>query len=120
MKTRDQIRAEKASAAVMSLKPELVDEYAAELREFPAMVVHNGIGPTLAFLKARSGPVRNALYDHLSAWLGETVYADKGDLLALVVAQPAARLMRAQEEALVFAAWLRRFAEARDVKPRKS
>lgn len=120
MKTRDQVRAERASASVMSLKPEMVEEYLGELRDLPSTIVQNGIGPALAFLKARNGPVRNALYDHLAAWLGETVYGEKGDLLALVIAQPAARLMRAQEEALVYAAWLRRFAEARDPKARKS
>jgi CRISPR type III-B/RAMP module-associated protein Cmr5 len=121
MKTRDQLRAERANALVAALKPEQVDEYASELRDLPAMVVQSGLGPTLAFLKARSGPVRTVVYDHLSGWVSEIVFSEpKGDLLSLVIAHPSTKLMRAQEESLSLAAWLRRFAEARDPKARKS
>jgi CRISPR type III-B/RAMP module-associated protein Cmr5 len=121
MKTRDQLRAERANALVTALKPETLDEYVGELRELPAMVVQSGIGPALAFIKARSGPVRSTIYDHLSSWVCEIVFAEpKGDLLTLIMANPASKLMRAQEETLSLAAWLRRFAEARDPKARKS
>lgn len=120
MKTRDQLRAEKANTLVGGLKPELLDEYVGELRELAPMVAGNGLGPALAFLKARGGTARNAIYDHLSAWISETVYGEKGDLLTTVITQPAHKLMRAHEESLLFASWLRRFAEARDPKAKKS
>ena len=70
-------------------------------------------------MKARGGNARSAVYDHLSAWVSETVYGEKGDLLALVIANPSSKLLRAHEETLALAAWLRKFAEARDPKARK-
>jgi CRISPR type III-B/RAMP module-associated protein Cmr5 len=120
MKTREQLRAERAHANVTALKPEQIEEYAGELRELPSMVVQSGLGPTLAYMKARGGPARTALYDHLSGWVSETIFGEpKGDLLSLVIANPSSKLLRAHEESLALAAWLRRFAEARDPKARK-
>jgi CRISPR-associated protein Cmr5 len=121
MKTRDQLRAERANSLVAAVKPEQFDEYGVELRGLAAMVVQNGLGPSLAYLKGKGGMARQALYDHLSAWVSEIVFAEpKGDLLNLIVSNPASRLMRAQEEALAFSTWLRRFVEAREPRARKS
>ena len=121
MKTRDQLRAERANALVTAIKPEQLDDYAAELRGLPVIMVHSGLGPALAYLKGRPSPGRQSLYEHLSGWVGETIYAEpKTDLLQLVMTNPAQRLMRAQEEALAFSTWLRRFVEAREPRARKS
>lgn len=121
MKTRDQLRAERASALVGTMKADLIRDYASEIRLFPALVVDNGLGPALAFLRAKGGPAKNSLYEHLSNWLAEAIFAEpKGDALALLTKHSAAKLMRAHEETLAFAAWLRRFAEAREPKARKA
>ncbi|MFW5739024.1 MAG: type III-B CRISPR module-associated protein Cmr5 [Myxococcota bacterium] len=121
MKTREQLRAERASSMVATLKADVVRDYTCEVRAFPATVHQAGLAPALATLKAKGGPARNHLYDHVSAWVSETSFSEpKGDALALIIKSPAVHLLRAQEEALAFAAWLRRFAEAREPKARKA
>jgi CRISPR/Cas system CMR-associated protein Cmr5 small subunit len=120
MKTRDQLRAERASSLVNGLKPEVLGEYVAEVRGFAAGLHAAGLGPSLAGIRARGTPAAGALYDHLGSWIAEAVYAEpKADLLSLVIANNAARLMRAHEEASAMCPWLRRFGEARALSPRK-
>ena len=121
MKTREQLRAERANAFVAGVKPEQIEEYTSELRALPASVVQNGLGAALAYLRGRPGAGRQTLYDHLSAWVSDVIFAEpKTDLLQLVVSNPASRLMRAHEETLAFATWLRRFLDAREPRTRKS
>ncbi len=121
MKTREQLRAERASAMVSGLKADVVRDYTTEIRAFPATVHQAGLAPALAHLKAKGGPAKNHLYDHVSAWVSETSFGDaKGDALALIIKSPAVHLLRAQDEALAFAVWLRRFSEAREPKARKA
>lgn len=121
MKTREQLRAERASTMVAALKADVVREYTTEIRAFPATVHQAGLAPALANLRAKGGQAKNHLYDHISAWVSETSFSEpKGDALSLIIKSPAVHLLRAQEEALAFAAWLRRFAEAREPKARKA
>jgi CRISPR type III-B/RAMP module-associated protein Cmr5 len=121
MKTRDQLRAERAAALVAKVSAADLADYLVESKTLPAMVQVNGLGPALAFLKAKGGSARAALFDHVSAWVGEVVFNDaKGDLLAAVIKHPAERLMRAHEETIAFVAWLKRFAEAKEPKARKA
>ena len=121
MKTRDQLRAERASALVAAIKSDQVVPYTSELTAFAASLHENGLGPALAFLRSKAEPAKTALYDHLSSWVSETIYGKaKADLLELVVANSAEQMMRAQDEALALVNWLRRFAEAREPKARKA
>lgn len=121
MKTREQLRAERASAMVTALKADVVKDYTTEVRAFPSMVHQAGLAPALATLRAKGGIAKGHLYDHVSAWVSETTFAEpKGDVLSLITKNPAVHLLRAQEEALAFTCWLRRFAEAREPKARKA
>ncbi len=121
MKTRDQLRAERASSNVASVKADLVRDYLGETRGFAALVHQGGLGATLATLKAKSGTARGSFYDHLSGWVCESVFAEpKGDLLTLVTRSPSSKALRAHEESLLYVGWLRRFAEAREPKARKA
>lgn len=121
MKTRDQLRAERAGSNIASIKADLIREYAGEARGFVPMVQLGGLGPALASLKAKGGTARGSLYDHLSGWVCESVFSEpKGDLLTLVTRSPASKLLRAHEEAVLYLGWLRRFAEAREPKARKA
>lgn len=121
MKTRDQLRAERAAVLVGKVNAADLADYLAESKTLPAMIQVNGLGPSLAFLKAKGGSARITLLDHISVWVGEVVYNDaKGDLLASVIKHPADRLMRAHEETVAFVAWLKRFAEAKEPKARKA
>ena len=121
MKTREQLRAERASVMVASLKPEVIVDYSAEVRAFPSLVHQAGLAPALANLKAKGGTAKGFLYDHVSVWVCESTFNEpKGDALTLIVKNPAVHLLRAQEEALAFALWLKRFVEAREPKVRKA
>ena len=121
MKTREQLRAERASTMIASLKADVIRDYTAETRLFPSMVHQAGLAPALANLKAKGDTAKTSLYDHVSAWVSETTFNEpKGDALALIVKNPAVHLLRAQEEALAFSTWLKRFAEAREPKGRKA
>ncbi len=106
---------------VAGLKADVVRDYTIEVRAFPSTVHQAGLAPALANLKAKGGNAKGFLYDHVSAWVSETTFAEpKGDALALIIKSPAVHLLRAQEEALAFCSWLRRFAEAREPKARKA
>ena len=121
MKTKEQLRAERASMMASALKADVVRDYLVEVRAFPALVHQVGLAPALANLRAKGGNAKLFLYDHVSAWVSEAIFGDpKGDALALVVKNPAVHLLRAQEEALAFSVWLRRFVEAREPKARKT
>ena len=121
MKTREQLRAERASVMVASLKVDIIREYTVEIRAFPSLVHLAGLAPALATLKAKGGNAKAFLYDHISAWVCESTFDEpKGDALALIVKNPAVHLLRAQEEALAFSSWLKRFVEAREPKARKA
>ena len=121
MKTREQLRVERASVMINSLKADVIRDYTAEVRAFPSLVHQAGLAPALANLKAKGGNAKGFLYDHVSAWVCESTFDEpKGDALALIVKNQAVHLLRAQEEALAFSLWLRRFVEAREPKARKA
>jgi len=121
MKTREQLRAERASVMVAGLKADVIRDYAVEVRAFPSIVHQAGLAPALAYLKAKGGNAKGFLYDHVSAWVSESTFNEpKADALALLVKHPALNLLRAQEEALAFSSWLKRFVEAREPKARKA
>ncbi len=91
-------------------------KYRQEVQGLPAMILTNGLGQTLAFLRAKSKGGRAddehaAAYQHLCSWIclqmGWT-----GDLLERVTATDVAGYRRAQLEALAVLGWLKRFAEA--------
>lgn len=120
MKTRDQLRAERAAANVASVRADAIRDYAGETRSFTPLLHQGGLGPALATLKARAAG-RGSFYEHLSSWVCETVFAEpKGDLLTLVTKSTSSRVLRAHEESVLYAGWLRRFSEAREPKARKA
>lgn len=121
VRTKDQLRAERANQVVTALKADVIRDYTSEVRALPSMIHQAGLAPALANLRAKGGAAKNHLYDHLSAWISETSFGDpKGDVLALIIANRALMLLQAQEEALLMCGWLKRFAEAREAKVRKA
>jgi len=103
-------------------------EYGSQARGLPAMIQTNGLGQTLAFLKAKSKNEENAykaLYGHLSRWGFGRLTGDNtaktpshssrttNDLLEWLINSDSATYRRATTEALAYALWLRRFAEAK-------
>lgn len=94
--------------------------YSSLARKAPMLVLTNGLGQTLAFLKAKGkndpGDEHTVLFRHLSEWVLNQVApgttSSNGDLLEWVLDHDSAAYRRATTEALAFLTWLKRFAEA--------
>jgi CRISPR-associated protein Cmr5 len=84
------------------------------------LVLTNGLGQTLAFLKAKGkndpADEHTVLFCHLSSWVlsqvASSTTASNGDLLQWVLQNDSAAYRRATIESLAFLTWLKRFAEA--------
>lgn len=120
--TKEQERAAKAWANVTEVKPQNYQgEYGALAKKFPMLILTNGLGQALAFLRAKDKPQHRTLYKHISAWVTEQIYVvESGDdelLERLIGAVQGCEsnsniYRRATTETLAFVAWLKRFAEA--------
>ncbi len=94
-------------------------EYGQLIRGLSAMIRHDGLGPSLAFLRAKNKPHHQRAYQHLSDWvLGEHARIrsqnDHRDSLLEWSFQDATseRYRWATTEALTYLVWLKRFVEA--------
>ena len=106
----------RASSAwdVMQQVPSKADKtkYGSLARKLPALIQTNGLGQTLAFLRSKPDkPHFKVLYGHVSNWVIVQV-GGSGDLLEWVIRQNSSQYRRATTEAIAYAMWLRRFAEA--------
>jgi CRISPR-associated protein Cmr5 len=94
--------------------------YSSLARKVPMLVLTNGLGQTLAFLKAKGkndpADEHTVLFRHLSNWVlsqvASSTPASNGDLLQWVLQNDSAAYRRATIESLAFLTWLKRFAEA--------
>lgn len=91
-------------------------KYGSLVRKVPSYIITNGLGQTLAFLRAKGkGEPDNEheiLYGQLSEWVGGQLGV-KNDLLDWIVNTATSQQYRlATMEALAFLQWLKRFAEA--------
>jgi len=96
-------------------------EYGALARNLAADLQTNGLGQALAFLRAKGfergqadpNKAHGLLYDHVGAWVIRQMGLPTRDLLAWVTDEAVSvEYRRATAEAMAFAAWLKRFAEA--------
>jgi CRISPR-associated protein Cmr5 len=90
--------------------------YGSTVRKLPSYILTNGLGQTLAFLKAKGkgepGDEHEILYQHLAEWLKRQLNIN-GDLLGWLVSEATSQQYRlATMEALALLQWLKRFAEA--------
>ncbi len=129
--TTEQQRAQRAWGDVSRLDNESSDKqkkYGSWARGLPALIQTNGLGQALAFLKAKgkndNERHETLLYRHLANWVffrltgGNNVQPLPGnkttnDLLEWLIHQDSGVYRRATTEALAYALWLRRFAEAK-------
>jgi CRISPR-associated protein Cmr5 len=122
-RTLEQERAQRAWACVQEVtsKPqEFKKKYGSLARKVPMLVLTNGLGQTLAFLKAKGkndpADEHTVLFRHLSKWVLDQVApgtsSGNDDLLQWVLRNDSAAYRRATTEALAFLNWLKRFAEA--------
>jgi CRISPR-associated protein Cmr5 len=117
LRTLEQERAKHAWDCVQEVKDKpFAGDYRTIAVKVPSLIVTNGLGQTLAFLKAKGkgepGNEHEVLYRHLTDWVGRKVHAD-GDLLSWLVNTATSQQYRlATMEALALLQWLKRFAEA--------
>ena len=130
LRTQEQERAHYAWQCIQKAQAEFrgdagkLQRYGTLARGLSAMVLTNGLGQTLAFLRAKArgdeeerarGPrPEGLLLEHLSGWVLPTLGAQGEDLLEWVLREEtdSASYRWATMEALAFLRWLRRFAEA--------
>lgn len=101
-------------------------DYRGLVRGVPAMVMTNGLGQTLAFLraKAQDAPAASLLHRHLDGWLRHEhaplrwtdvqgrSFQDGQDVLGRIQRSGSLIYRQAAQEALAILVWLKRFAEA--------
>ncbi len=125
-RTLEQRRAAKAYACIQEVVKAKKDgkvgedyptKYASLAQSLNQMILVNGLGSTLAFLRAKAKAEddkkshHQRLYNHLNEWVGARIYGN-GDLLNQIVTKSSNDLRRATAEAIAFSVWLRRCAEA--------
>lgn len=108
----DRSRASAAWNNIQAVKPHNYQaKYGSLARKMPTLIQTNGLGQTLAFLKAKGKDHHIQMFNHLSEWL-LTRIDGTGDLLSRVFAMESQTYRLATSEALAFLQWLKRFAEA--------
>jgi len=122
----DQKRARKAWEFVTKkLDPKHKGEYYSVIRSFPSMIQSLGIGQSLAFLMSKGKPQHNALRAHLTDWLFDADSTVPWTTLPANFTKEASKLLErlmaeedpqiwwyADEEAIAFSIWLKRFSES--------
>ncbi len=121
MKTREQDMAKLAWVCVSEVKKDarIKKEFSTVAKKLPSLIMTNGLGQTLAFLLAKAEGKQNnhhrQVYQAVSNWVIPQVFGEESqgkDLLGLVLEKSSVEYRRATAEAMAFAGWLKRFAEA--------
>ena len=116
-KTLNQERAEFALKKVKNIKDSknieasVKDKYASNVKRLPALIITNGLIPTLAFLKSKEEI--KPLYDTMNEWLKEKGFNNNNDddALEYLLTCDFSILRLATMEAIAFANWLKRMVE---------
>jgi CRISPR-associated protein Cmr5 len=120
--TKEQQRAKAAWADVQAVdqkSPDVKRKYRSLVLKLPVMILTNGLGQTLAFLKskgkANADDPHEIVYEHLQKWLFREVRwtdANQPTLIERIFNTTSETYRQATTEALSYLHWLRRFAEA--------
>jgi CRISPR-associated protein Cmr5 len=94
-------------------------EYKSNTRKIPTMILSNGLGQTLAFIKAKSekGNAYDLIYSQLTEYMksAHTVRIqmpkEKNDFVEWVISCDSSKYRYITQEILAFLNWLKRFAE---------
>lgn len=111
--TMEQRRARQAWKDVESISLQLGPKYVTQARKLPSLIQVNGLAQTLAFLTSKDDEAMRRTYAHLSSWVGQQMDTTS-DLLQSITRWSSDEYRRATAEALAYALWLRRLAEAKE------
>jgi len=104
--------------SVVNRADDFKKKYGSLARKVLTLIQTNGLGQTLAFLRAKGkddpADAHNVLFKHLSQWTMSQVAPNAGsqNLLEWVLQTYSNNYRWATAEALAYLAWLKRFAEA--------
>ncbi len=118
MRTLGQRRAAQALAAVRKLEAnetmgEGYGNFVSYVDRLPASIVMNGLGQAMATELAASEPPHRILFDFVEEWLKESgVYPRDMGLMDAIVHGSQEEYVRAQEEALAYLEWVKKFGHA--------
>lgn len=92
-------------------------EYRSIVMKSPTLIITNGLGQTLAFLKSKGKGDENKpeekLYNDIESWLDKRIkWTAIGGLLEKVIALPNDKFRYATSETLAYLSWMKRFADA--------
>lgn len=121
-KTKEQQRAKAAWDDVQEVdkkSPDVKRKYRGLVLKLPVMILTNGLGQALAFLKSKgkgnADDPHEIVYAHLQKWLFSEIRwtgATQPTLIERIFNTTSETYRQATTEALSYLHWLRRFAEA--------
>ncbi|ROL57223.1 type III-B CRISPR module-associated protein Cmr5 [Bacteroidetes/Chlorobi group bacterium Naka2016] len=109
-----------AEEAIKRLNEKRKKEYRSYTRKIPMMVLSNGLGQTLVFIKAKSndGNVYELIYDQITRYFKESyapsrvkMPSNENELIKWVISCDSTTYRYITQDLLAFLNWLRRFAE---------
>lgn len=122
--TLEQKRAAAAWAVIETIENRkdepLRKKYGTLARKLPTMIQMNGLGTTLAFLRAKGkkndDDGHNLIFKHLSDWVLDQIEpgGKYKDLMAFVRNVETDHYRRATAEAIEYGIWLKRYVEAKE------
>jgi len=104
---------------VIDFYKNLLKNYRSYIKKIPTMILSNGLGQTLAFIKAKSekGNAYDLIYKQLTEYMKSPYTTrmqmpnDKKDLIDWVISCDSTDYRYITQEILAFLNWLKRFAE---------
>jgi CRISPR-associated protein Cmr5 len=115
-------RAKEAWRTIDFVNTELDDigfkkEYRSIVLKFPTLIITNGLGQSIAFLKAKgkndNSKPEEKLYRDIEGWLDRCFQWNvKGELIEKIITLPSDKFRLVTAETLSYLSWLKRFADA--------
>lgn len=104
---------------VINFYKNLLKNYRSYVKKIPTMILSNGLGQTLAFIKSKSekGNAYNLIYEQLTEYMRSPYTTrmqmpeDKKELIDWVISCDSEKYRYITQEILAFLNWLKRFAE---------
>jgi len=96
-----------------NLKPKVTDEYESRTKRLPAMILANGLGPTLAFIRGKEEEGWRLIRQHLEKWMRAAFnLPEDTDVLEWLLGLEVNYYRWVTRKTLEFAEWLQRLASA--------
>ena len=110
----EQRRAQAAWHAVQGVDQDKSKEFKSVATSLPADIQANGFGQTMAFLRAKGKGEHEIAFNAVAEWVKQRLnIPDKDFMTWLMTRATTEQYRQATAEAIAFAIWMKRFAEAR-------